>query len=188
MISSNERKQIKVQVEFTRTGWRQFVRLNRSLGARFIRAFILRYELAAYLAEHEAAGVQLDTECQEVRYVDGVHLLLRKSQGIWYITDVFTAEEAYCASKQIPEKILIDLIAGVLGISPMLDDQEALEHINHIEMHPNNRVLFVFQDGHTEEHFWKDHSRRDSWDAEKRKKAAEKTKEQRKRRKEQTAQ
>ena len=94
MISSNERKQIKVQVEFTRTGWRQFVRLNRSLGARFIRAFILRYELAAYLAEHEAAGVQLDTECQEVRYVDGVHLLLRKSQGIWYITDVFTAEEA----------------------------------------------------------------------------------------------
>ena len=94
MISSNERKQIKVQVEFTRTGWRQFARLNRSLGARFIRAFILRYELAAYLAEHEAAGVQLDTECQEVRYVDGVYLLLRKSQGVWYITDVFTAEEA----------------------------------------------------------------------------------------------
>lgn len=94
MISSNERKQIKVQVEFTRTGWRQFARLNRRLGAKFIRAFILRYELAAYLAEHEAAGVQLDTECQEVRYVDGVYLLLRKSQGVWYITDVFTAEEA----------------------------------------------------------------------------------------------
>ena len=92
MISSNERKH-HVQVEFTRTGWRQLTRLNRSLGARFIRAFILRYELAAYLAEHEAAGVQLDTECQEVRYVDGVYLLLRKSQGIWYITDVFTAEE-----------------------------------------------------------------------------------------------
>ena len=94
MISSNERKQIKVQVEFTRTGWRQFARLNRNLGVRFIRAFVLRYELAAYLAEHEAAGVQLDTECQEVRYVDGVYLLLRKSQGIWYITDVFTADEA----------------------------------------------------------------------------------------------
>ena len=88
----------------------------------------------------------------------------------------------------IPEKILLDLIAGVLGISPMLDDQEALERIHHIEMHPNNRVLFVFQDGHTEEHFWKDHSRKDSWNAEKRKKAAEKTREQRKRRKEQTAQ
>lgn len=93
MISSNERKR-NVQVEFTRIGWRQFTRLNRSLGTRFIRTFILRYELAAYLAEHEAVGVQLDTECQEVRYVDGVYLLLRKSQGIWYITDVFTAEEA----------------------------------------------------------------------------------------------
>ena len=100
MISSNEKcstcneRKHHVQVEFTRTGWRQFTRLNRSLGARFIRAFILRYELVAYLAEHEAAGVHLDTECQEVRYVDGVYLLLRKSQGAWYITDVFTAEEA----------------------------------------------------------------------------------------------
>jgi len=90
--------------------------------------------------------------------------------------------------KIIPEKILLDLIASVLGISPMLDDQEALDRIHHIEMHPKNRVLFVFQDGHTEEHFWKDHSRKGSWDAEKRKKAAEKTKEQRRRRKEQTAQ
>mgnify|MGYP005958546217 FL=1 len=107
---------------------------------------------------------------------------------IWICGTFSYRGKAYCASKQIPEKILIDLIADVLGISPMLDDQEALDHINHIEMHPNNRVLFVFQDGHTEEHFWKDHSRKDSWDAEKRKKAAEKTKEQRKRRKEQNAQ
>ena len=93
MMSSNERKPIKVQVEFTRSGWRQLARFNRSLGARLIRAFVLRHELSAYLAEHEASGVHLDTECQEVRYVDGVYLLLRRSQGIWYITDVFAAEE-----------------------------------------------------------------------------------------------
>ena len=93
MISSNERKPIKVQVKFTRSGWRQLARLNRSLGARLIRAFVLCHELSAYLAEHEASGVHLDTECQEVRYVDGVYLLLRRSQGIWYITDVFAAEE-----------------------------------------------------------------------------------------------
>ena len=93
MMSSNERKRIKAQVEFTRSGWRQLARLNRSLGARLIRAFLLRHELSAYLAEHEASGVHLDTECQEVRYVDGVYLLLRRSQGIWYITDVFAAEE-----------------------------------------------------------------------------------------------
>ena len=93
MMSSNERKPIKAQVKFTRSGWRQLARLNRSLGARLIRAFVLCHELSAYLAEHEASGVHLDTECQEVRYVDGVYLLLRRSQGIWYITDVFAAEE-----------------------------------------------------------------------------------------------
>ena len=93
MISSNERKRIKAQVEFTRSGWRQLARLNRSMGARLIRAFVLCHELSAYLAEHEASGVHLDTECQEVRYVDGVYLLLRRAQGIWYITDVFAAEE-----------------------------------------------------------------------------------------------
>ena len=93
MISSNERKLVKAQVEFTRSGWRQLARLNRSRGARLIRAFVLCHELSAYLAEHEASGVHLDTECQEVRYVDGVYLLLRRSQGIWYITDVFAAEE-----------------------------------------------------------------------------------------------
>ena len=93
MISSNERRLTKAQVEFTRSGWKQLARLNRSLGARLIRAFVLCHELSAYLAEHEASGVHLDTECQEVRYVDGVYLLLRRSQGIWYITDVFAAEE-----------------------------------------------------------------------------------------------
>ena len=73
----------------------------------------------------------------------------------------------------------------LMGLSRLLLNAD---EIDHIEMHPNNRVLFVFADGHVEEHFWKDHSRKDSWDAEKRKKAAEKTREQRKRRKEQTAQ
>ena len=93
MMSSNERKPIKAQVKFTRSGWRQLARLNRSLGERLIRAFVLCHELSAYLAEHEASGVHLDTECQEVRYVDGVYLIRRRSQGIWYITDVFAVEE-----------------------------------------------------------------------------------------------
>ena len=95
MFTSNEcRTMQRVPVAFTRSGWKQFTRLNRALGARFIRAFVLQYELAAYLAEHEANGVQLDTECQEVRYEDGVYLLLRKMQGVWYIIDTFAAEEA----------------------------------------------------------------------------------------------
>ena len=89
-----ECKQVKVQVDFTQQGWKHFTRLNRRLGAGFIKAHVLQNELAHYLAAHEAAGVQLDTECQEVRYDDGVYLLLRKSHGAWYITEVFAVAEA----------------------------------------------------------------------------------------------
>lgn len=94
MFTSNERNIRKqAQVDFTRSGWRQFFKLNRSLGARFLRGFVLRYELAAYLTAHEAAGVDLDEGCQEIRYEGGVYLLLKKMQGVWYITDVFCTEE-----------------------------------------------------------------------------------------------
>ena len=82
------------RVDFTHSGWRQFARLNRSLGVRFIRGFVLRSELGVYLAAHEDAGAPLDEGCMEVRYEDGVYLLLKKMQGVWYITDVFAAEEA----------------------------------------------------------------------------------------------
>ena len=94
MFTSNERGIRKQsQVDFTRSGWRQFFRLNRSLGARFLREFVLRYELAAYLSANEAAGVELDEGCLEVCYENGVYLLLRKMQGVWYITDIFATEE-----------------------------------------------------------------------------------------------
>lgn len=100
MFTSNEsREQVfckvrPAKVDFTRSGWRQFAKLNRRLGTRFIRGFVLRYELAAYLTAHEAAGIELDEGCQEVCYENGVYLLLRKMQGVWYVTDVFAAEEA----------------------------------------------------------------------------------------------
>ena len=94
MLMSNEQGSKRAaQVDFTRSGWWQFARLNRSLGVRFIRGFVLRYELGVYLAAHEDAGAPLDEDCMEVRYEDGVYLLLRKMQGVWYITDVFAAEE-----------------------------------------------------------------------------------------------
>ena len=94
---------------------------------------------------------------------------------VWICATFNYRGKAYCASKQIPEQTLMELIAAALGESRTADD------VDHIEMHPGNRVLFVFRDGHAEEHFWKDRSRRDSWDAEKRKRAAEKTSAQRQR-------
>ena len=70
----------------------------------------------------------------------------------------------------------------------VLGNDRSADEIDHIEMHPHNRVRFVFADGRVEEQFWKDHSRKDSWDAEKRKKAAEKTRAQHLARKERAAQ
>ena len=81
------------QVTFTRPGWGRYLIMNRGLGSRFIKGFILRHELAAYLAAHEASGAPLDTECQEIHYGDGIYLLVRKCQGVWHITDIW-AEEA----------------------------------------------------------------------------------------------
>lgn len=81
-----------VRINFTRSGWRQFGKMNRTLSTRFIRGFILRRELAEYIAAHEESGVRLDTVCQEIRYEDGVYLLMMKCQGIWYITDIWNTE------------------------------------------------------------------------------------------------
>ena len=81
-------------IDFTKSGWRQFVKLNNGLGARFIRGFILKRDLADYIAAHEARGIHLDKGCQEIRYDDGIHLIIKKVQGIWYITDVIATEEA----------------------------------------------------------------------------------------------
>lgn len=90
--------------------------------------------------------------------------------------------KAYCASKRIPEPILLRLIATALGTRHTEDE------VDHLKVHPNNRILFVFQDGHVEEYIWKDHSRKDSWNTDKRKKAAEKTRAQHQRRREREAQ
>ena len=97
------------------------------------------------------------------------------AEPVWICTTFNYRGKAFCASKQIPEKTLMELIAAALGENRTADD------VDHIEMHPGNWVLFVFRDGHAEEHFWKDRSRRDSWDAERRKRAAEKTRAQRQR-------
>ena len=79
-------------VEFSKTGWKQFMTLNRCLGSRFIKGFILCRELAEYINAHDESGVHLDTVCQEIRYEDGVYLLMMKCQGIWYITDIWNTE------------------------------------------------------------------------------------------------
>ena len=73
-----------VEVEFTRSGWRQFAGLHLCPGARFVLGVMLRYEVAAYIAAHEEQGIALDTICQEIHYDSGLYMLLMKCQGVWY--------------------------------------------------------------------------------------------------------
>ncbi len=82
----------RVIIDFTRAGWRSFEKVNRALGARFIRPFVLRNELAAYIAAHEAQGVFFDTEGEEIRYDGGVYVVIRKMQGVWYVIDAYMTE------------------------------------------------------------------------------------------------
>ena len=93
-------RSIIIRIDFTRGGWRQFARVNRTLGSRFIKAFVLRHEVASYIAAHEDVGIQFDTLCQEIRYDDGVYLLLKRVQGEWLITDVCVDESETGSSKE----------------------------------------------------------------------------------------
>lgn len=80
-------------VDFTKSGWKQFSALNRALGTRFVKGFILRRELAEYIGAHYESGNNLDPVCQEVRYEDGVYLLLKQIGSTWYVTDIWATEE-----------------------------------------------------------------------------------------------
>ncbi len=101
---------------------------------------------------------------------------------VWICSTYNYRGKAYCASKQIPEPILLEMITAALG------NRHTEDEVDHLEVHPDNRVLFAFRDGHSKEHIWKDHSRKDSWNTDKRKKAAEKTRAQHQRRRECEAQ
>ena len=85
-------KKHTARVDFTRAGWKQFLQMNHCLGSRFVKGFILRHELVAYFTSHEQQGTAFDTACQELHYENGIYLLLMKSQGVWYITDIWAAE------------------------------------------------------------------------------------------------
>ena len=94
-VSETESKTIgrTVSIDFTRSGWRRLNRINQKLGALFIRPFVMKSELAEYIAAHEASGVHFDTEGEDIRYDHGIHLIIRKMQGVWHIVDVYLTEE-----------------------------------------------------------------------------------------------
>ena len=68
----------------------------------------------------------------------------------------------YCASKQIPESILLQTTASVLGLEEF-DEETFAAAIEHIHVTGPNSLRYIFRDGQEREVVWQDHSRRDSW-------------------------
>lgn len=83
-----------------------------------------------------------------------------------------------CPAKQIPEEILKEVAAEVLGLDAF-DENSFEKQIDHIIVPGANMLTFVFRDGRREERIWKDRSRRESWTPEMKEKARQKTLEQR---------
>lgn len=81
-----------------------------------------------------------------------------------------------CPSKQIPEDTLEQVIASVLGLTHF-DQTIFLDQITNVIVHNGNRLVITFKDGSTEESYWKDRSRSESWTKDMREAAARKTKE-----------
>ena len=88
----------------------------------------------------------------------------------WQCTTYLRSGKAACPAKQIPEDILLTLIAQTLGLSAF-DEAVFREKIQSIYIPAPTQVIFVFRDGHTAECEWQDKARRDSWGEEKKQRA-----------------
>ena len=84
--------------------------------------------------------------------------------GPVWICGTFNAKgKAACPSKQIPE-ITLEAVAADIEIN----------RLDSITADDDNRLIFHFKDGSSEERYWKDRSRSESWTPEMRKKAGDK--------------
>ncbi len=96
--------------------------------------------------------------------------------GIVWICETYNLKgKQFCPSKQIPEETLTAMSTEVLGVDALT--AEALKAaVKSIEAYNGNRVVFTLADGSKIEKQWQDRSRSESWTAEMRELAGQKTK------------
>jgi DNA invertase Pin-like site-specific DNA recombinase len=85
----------------------------------------------------------------------------------WNCSNYLKFGKEVCHAKQIPDDILLSLVAEVLEL-PEFDKTIFELKIKEIQVPESNVLVFVFQDGHTVEKVWQNKSRSESWDSEKR--------------------
>lgn len=85
---------------------------------------------------------------------------LTHTGSVWICSTFNTQGKAYCASKQIPENVLLSLTAEILGT-------EALDGIHDkitvITAEKGNTLIFTLANGETSVKRWQDRSRAESW-------------------------
>lgn len=91
-----------------------------------------------------------------------VHQGSKYRKAAWICRTFDTCGKEACPSQQIPESILVAKTSELLGIND-LNRTMLLEHIREIQVPGHNTLIYVFQDGHTEEVTWQNPSRRESW-------------------------
>lgn len=97
--------------------------------------------------------------------------------GIVWICSTYNRKgKKHCASKAVPELLLIAATTQVLGLR-QFDPDIFEKRITHIEVLPDNLLRYVFTDGTMETFQWKDRSRSESWTTEMREEVGRKTRE-----------
>lgn len=91
---------------------------------------------------------------------------------VWICRTFNQKGKALCDAKQIPEDILKQLSAEVIGL-PEFEEMVFESKIEEIQVPENGTLVFVFYDGHTVTKIWENPSRRHSWNPENRQRARE---------------
>lgn len=84
------------------------------------------------------------------------------SKPVWICATYNMKGRKYCTSKQIPERILLQTTASVLGLEEF-DEEAFAAAVERIHVTGSNSLRYIFRNGHEQEVVWQDHSRRDSW-------------------------
>ena len=93
-----------------------------------------------------------------------------KAGVVWICSTYNTIGKEYCASKQIPESTLISITEETLGSINALNDK-----ITAIRAENNNTLVFCYTNGETSVKRWVDRSRSESWTADMKETARQKT-------------
>lgn len=91
---------------------------------------------------------------------------------VWICTTFNTQGKNHCPSLQIPESILLNKTAEVLGTTELGMDL-LKKSLSEIRIPGHNRIEYIFKDGRSVEVTWENPSRRESWDEAKRQVARE---------------